>query len=101
MNETMAAWAPRALSVLRIFLALLLIEHGTGKLFSFPVVPMFANIQLNSMFGAAAVIELVGGALLADRPVHEAGRLHSFGHGGHRIFHGARREGVLSGLERR
>jgi len=73
MNETMAAWAPRALSVLRIITGLLLLEHGTGKYLSFPIVPSFANIQLNSMFGAAGVIELIGGALLTiglfTRPV--------------------------------
>ena len=64
MNETLTAWAPRALSVLRIYTGLLLLEHGTGKYLSFPVVPSFANIQLSSMFGAAGVIELIGGALL-------------------------------------
>ena len=30
------AWAPRILSVLRIVVALLFIEHGTMKLFGFP-----------------------------------------------------------------
>ena len=64
MNETLAAWAPRALSVLRIYTSLLLLEHGTGKYLGFPVVPSFANVQLNSIFGAAGVIELIGGALL-------------------------------------
>jgi putative oxidoreductase len=64
MNETLAAWAPRALSVLRIYTGLLLLEHGTAKYLSFPVVPNFANIQLNSMIGAAGVIEFIGGALL-------------------------------------
>jgi len=73
MNETLAAWAPRALSVLRIYTGLLLLEHGTGKYLGFPVVPSFANIQINSMFGAAGVIELIAGALLTiglfTRPV--------------------------------
>lgn len=73
MNETMAAWAPRVLSVLRIFMGLELLEHGTAKILGFPVVPSLANIQINSLFGAAAVIELIGGALLTiglfTRPV--------------------------------
>ncbi len=73
MNETMAAWAPRALSVLRIFIGLELLEHGTAKILGFPVVPSLANIQINSFFGAAGVIELIGGALLTiglfTRPV--------------------------------
>jgi putative oxidoreductase len=64
MNKTMAAWAPRALSLLRIYTALILVQHGLAKLFGFPAVPAFANLQLNSMNGAAAPIELIGGALL-------------------------------------
>ncbi|MFG1478031.1 DoxX family protein [Xanthobacter sp. V4C-4] len=67
------AWRPRILSVLRIAAALLFLAHGTAKLFAFPQVPMFANLQLFSLFGLAGVIELVGGVLLAlglfTRPV--------------------------------
>lgn len=67
------AWRPRVLSILRIMAALMFLAHGTGKLFAFPVVPMFANVQLFSLFGIAGVIELVGGVLLAlglfTRPV--------------------------------
>jgi putative oxidoreductase len=73
MNETLAAWAPRVLSVLRIYTGLILLEHGTGKFLGFPVVPSFANVQINSMIGASGVIELIGGALLTiglfTRPV--------------------------------
>jgi putative oxidoreductase len=64
MNETLAAWAPRALSVLRIITGLLIIQHGMGKLLGFPALPMYANVQLMSLSGAAGVIELIGGALL-------------------------------------
>ena len=64
MMESMTAWAPRALSVLRIFVGLQLLEHATAKLFGFPAVPAFANLQIGSMFGVAALFELVGGALL-------------------------------------
>ncbi len=32
MNETLEAWAPRVLSVLRIYTGLLLLEHGTAKI---------------------------------------------------------------------
>jgi putative oxidoreductase len=64
MTETMAAWAPRALSVLRIVAGLMIIEHGMSKLFGWPVVPAFAQLKLFSLFGAAGVIETVGGALL-------------------------------------
>ncbi len=64
MNETLAAWTPRALSVLRIVTGLLIIQHGMGKLLGFPALPMYANVQLMSLSGAAGVIELIGGALL-------------------------------------
>ena len=69
-------WAPRALSVLsvlRIFAGLELLQHGTGKILGFPVVPMFANVQIGSLSGVAGLIELIGGVLftigLFTRPV--------------------------------
>jgi putative oxidoreductase len=64
MNDTLAAWTPRALSVLRIITGLLIIQHGMGKLLGFPAFPAYANVQLMSLSGAAGVIELIGGALL-------------------------------------
>jgi putative oxidoreductase len=66
------AWQPRALSLLRITTGLLLLEHGTTKFLNFPVGPM-NNATIASMSGAAGVLELVGGLLLAiglfTRPV--------------------------------
>jgi putative oxidoreductase len=64
MTETLAAWAPRALSVLRIVTGLMIIQHGMGKIIGFPVVPAYANVQPLSLIGAAGFIELIGGALL-------------------------------------
>jgi putative oxidoreductase len=64
MMETLAAWTPRALSVLRIITGLLIIQHGMGKLLGFPALPIYANVQLMSLSGAAGIIELIGGALL-------------------------------------
>ena len=57
------AYAGKALGLLRIVAALLFIEHGTSKLFGFPPFPMGAP-PVGSLFWIAAVIELVGGALL-------------------------------------
>lgn len=75
-GDLSTTWAPRALgllSVLRIFTGLDLLQHGTGKILGFPVVPMFANVQINSLAGAAGLIELIGGILftigLFTRPV--------------------------------
>jgi putative oxidoreductase len=64
MTETMAAWAPRARSVLRIIAGLMIIQHGMAKLLGWPVVAAFAQLKLFSLLGLAGVIELVGGALL-------------------------------------
>jgi len=64
MTETMVAWAPRALSVLRIITGLMIIEHGMAKLLGWPVVAAFAQLKLFSLLGLAGVIELGGGALL-------------------------------------
>ena len=58
------AWAPRALAVLRIITALLFIEHGTVKLFGFPA-PFPMPGPLPPLLLAAAVIEVVAGALIA------------------------------------
>ena len=64
MMETLTAWAPRALSVLRIITGLMIIQHGMAKLLGFPVVASFANLNPMSLIGAAGFIELIGGALL-------------------------------------
>ncbi len=59
-----ASWAPRLLGILRIMTGLLFLEHSLAKLFKFPPLPMFANLDLMSLVGVAAVIELVGSILL-------------------------------------
>ena len=64
MNDTLAAWTPRALSVLRIITGLLIIQHGMAKIIGFPAVAMFAKLEPLSLVGAAGFIELIGGALL-------------------------------------
>jgi putative oxidoreductase len=73
IETTLNAWAPRILSVLRIFAGLELLQHGTAKILGFPTVPAFANTQLTSLSGIGGLIELIGGALfilgLFTRPV--------------------------------
>jgi putative oxidoreductase len=64
MMEKLTAWAPRALSVLRIITGLMIIEHGIAKIFKFPALPAYASIQPLSLLGTAGFIELIGGALL-------------------------------------
>ncbi len=57
-------WRPRLLSLLRIMAALLLLQHGTAKLFGFPHVAMFDGLKLFSLLGVAGILELFGGLLL-------------------------------------
>ena len=51
------------LSVLRIMMGLLILQHGTTKILNFPVSPM-NNTSPMTMSGFAGVLELVGGILL-------------------------------------
>ena len=55
---------PPALSVLRIVSAYLLIQHGSAKLFGFPHVAFFDNLQIVSLLGVAGILEFFGGILL-------------------------------------
>jgi len=44
--------------------ALLFIPHGTAKLFGWPQMEMFADLQLFSLAGLAGVLEVFGGLLI-------------------------------------
>ena len=59
-----ASWSPRLLSVLRIMAALVLIAHGTQKLFGVPADEPQTPVPLLSLFGLAGVLETFGGSLL-------------------------------------
>ena len=59
---TLDGLAPHMLSVLRIVAALLFFLHGTQKLIGFP--PTSFSPSFFSMYGAAALLEIAGGALL-------------------------------------
>src|SRR5712671_7235662 len=59
-------WEPRMLSILRIIVGLLFMEHGLAKVFGFPLQPNhapYAPFTLNP--GLQGLLELVGGLLLA------------------------------------
>lgn len=62
--QSLDAWAPRVLSLLRIIAALLFMEHGLMKLLHFPAPQPGAPDPLPTMLLAAAWIEVVGGGLL-------------------------------------
>jgi putative oxidoreductase len=61
-------WSERMLSVLRVVTALLFLllflQHGLAKLFAFPHVAAFDNLQYFSLLGLAGLIEIVGSVLL-------------------------------------
>src|SRR3989442_5622861 len=58
-----STWAPRLLSVLRIFTAFIFIAAGTMKLFAFPLgmAPNVANATPLSQFWIAGVLATVAG----------------------------------------
>ena len=68
-------WSPELLSVLRIIVAFLFIQHGTAKWFAFPgaLMPGGGVVPVGSLWWFAAVIEIFGGTLfllgLFTRPV--------------------------------
>ncbi|MFW2852802.1 DoxX family protein [Sphingomonas sp. TX0543] len=65
MEQTLAAWRPYMLSILRIMAALLFMEHGLMKLFAFPLAQPGAPSPLPTILIVAAVIEIIGGVLIA------------------------------------
>jgi putative oxidoreductase len=64
MTGLAADWAPRLLSVLRIVVALLFMEHGMQKLFGFPAAPASGLPAPFTLLWVAAVLEAAGGLLL-------------------------------------
>ena len=67
-------WEPRVLSIVRIVVGLLYLEHGLNKIFNFPALTNHAPYKLFSLTpGLAGLLELIGGAMIAlglfTRPV--------------------------------
>jgi putative oxidoreductase len=56
----METWAPHVLSILRIVAALLFLQHGLSKVFSFPV----PGPPLHGLIALAAFLEVVGSLML-------------------------------------
>ena len=72
IDSFLATWSPRVLSILRIMVGLLFLEHGMSKYLGLPVSPITGVAPL-SLSGINGVIELVGGVLIVlglfTRPV--------------------------------
>jgi putative oxidoreductase len=74
LSRLRQAWEPRVLSILRIIVGLLFLEHGTQKIFHFPPPPNARPYVLFTLVpGLAGIMELVGGILIVlglfTRPV--------------------------------
>ena len=61
----LSRWQPQLLAILRIMAALLFLEHGTAKLFGFPVTIEGLPDPLPPLILASAIIELIAGVLIA------------------------------------
>ena len=59
-----ASWSPYLLSILRIVIGLLFLEHGTGKLLNFPELPGIGTMMPYGLLVFTGVMELVGGVLM-------------------------------------
>jgi putative oxidoreductase len=70
--DRVSKYWPEALSIVRIVVGLLFLEHGTSKLLDFPHGPV-THPAMGSLMWFQGVIELVGGVLLTvgfmTRPV--------------------------------
>jgi putative oxidoreductase len=64
VRQRLLSQAPYLLSVLRIVIALLFIEHGSMKLLGFPPSSQASPLTLLSLEGLSGALELVGGLLL-------------------------------------
>ena len=64
MARSVSGWSPRALAALRIVAGLLFLAHGVVKLFGFPEGAQPGEVEIASLFGVGAIIELVTGALM-------------------------------------
>ncbi len=63
-NKLLASGKPVVLSIFRVVTALMLFQYGVAKLLKFPIVPVLDKVQPLSLFGVAAMFELVFGGLL-------------------------------------
>ena len=62
-NSFRATWSPRVLSLIRLIVGLMFMQHGLTKYFGFPA-PSPPGFHAMSLLGAAGVIEIVAGALV-------------------------------------
>ena len=64
LESRLQPWAPRVLSLVRVFAGLIFMEHGTQKLLGFPP-GEHSGAQFMTLIWWSGLIELVTGALIA------------------------------------
>ena len=73
IGSALDSWTPRALSLMRMVVGYLYLQHGTAKLLHVPHVQMFDQVSLYSLVGVAGMLEIIGGLLtligLFTRPI--------------------------------
>ena len=95
-----AEWEPRVLSVVRIIVGLLFMEHGLGKLIGFPPGPPGAQAAFHLLW-FAAIIESVAWIPDRCRSVHPRGGSHHVRRNGDRVTSWRTRHGLSTLRERR
>lgn len=63
-NRLLGTGQPVILSIYRVVTGLMLFQYGVAKLLKFPIVPVLSEVPALSLFGIAAMFELVFGGLL-------------------------------------
>jgi putative oxidoreductase len=63
-NKFLGVGQPVILSIYRVVTALMLFQYGVAKLLKFPIVPVLSEVPALSLFGIAAMFELIFGGLL-------------------------------------
>jgi putative oxidoreductase len=64
LDHYLAPWTPYLLSVLRVVVGYLYLQHGTAKLLHVPHVAMFDQLRPLSRDGFAGMLEISGSTLL-------------------------------------
>lgn len=67
MNQTLEKLSPVAFLLARVVVGYMFLLHGTAKFFEFPVSMTGGNggVEIFSLYGFAAILEIVGGILIA------------------------------------